>query len=90
MALRQGAKLTFGGIDLGPLLSVGISRLVSGMLFEVETSGAAVFVMALFGAFLAPPWCLLLEPAGRSDNWTLSDRSDRSDRSDLPVRPCLD
>jgi putative ABC transport system permease protein len=49
LILGQGAKLTLGGLVIGLLLSLWISGLVSGMLFEVETFDAGVFVAALLG-----------------------------------------
>ena len=65
LVLRQGMSLTLVGLGIGLLAALGLTRLISSLLFEVRPAdplalGAAVLLLAAV-ALLA-----VLIPAGRA------------------------
>jgi ABC-type antimicrobial peptide transport system permease subunit len=60
MVLRQGLTLALGGMALGVLAALGLTRLLRSLLFQVQTTDvttfafvlSALFVVALFACYI--------------------------------------
>ena len=65
MVLREGLRLVALGLALGALAAVGLSRLMTGLLFHVESTDPITFSgMALVLTLIAAAACLV--PARRA------------------------
>ncbi len=69
LVLGQGTRLMVGGLIIGLALAVGVSSLISGMLFEVTVADPAVFAWAVFGVALVSIGASLVPAlrAGKTD-----------------------
>jgi ABC-type antimicrobial peptide transport system permease subunit len=65
VVLGQGMKMTLGGVALGLLASLGLTRLLTKMVYGVSTTDPATFaVIAALLIFVALLACLI--PARRA------------------------